>query len=378
MYRLAGIVGAYWCTILMAPAAPAVTIDWSPVGNPGNAADVTGNGNVGYSYSIGTYDVTNSQYVEFLNAKDPTGANTLRLYNPEMTSAGGINYNAAAASGTKYSVKGLGNTPVNWVDWLDAIRFTNWLDNGQGNGSTESGAYTIPSETTNSASGITRNPGAQIYLPNVNEWYKAAYYNPATISYFLYPTSSNVPPTASGPTVAPNSANYSPSGANAVTHVGAYLSTTSPYGLFDTAGNVWQWNETAIGDYRGISGGSYLSGSDQLKSSFQGYALPTSALIQVGFRVASLLPPIPGDINHDGIVNSQDLAQVSANWLLAGSSVPGDANGDGIVNSEDLALISSNWLATTNVQGKAANVPEPSTLILAALGGLAMLRRKWR
>ena len=74
--------------------AQAVTIAWSPVGNPGNAADPAsylGNpapqlGAVSYSYSIGTYDVTNSQYVEFLNAKDPTGADPLGLYNSGMTS----------------------------------------------------------------------------------------------------------------------------------------------------------------------------------------------------------------------------------------------------------------------------------------------------
>ena len=52
--------------------ADPITMAWSPVGNAGNAADSrTGHGAVGYNYSIGTYDVTNSQYqyVEFLNAK---------------------------------------------------------------------------------------------------------------------------------------------------------------------------------------------------------------------------------------------------------------------------------------------------------------------
>ena len=53
---------------------------------------------------------------------------------------------------------------------------------------------------------------------------------------------------------------------------------------------------------------------------------------------------LPGDINGDGIVNTQDLALVSSGWLSAGPT--GDDNGDGIVNSQDLALISSQWLAT--------------------------------
>jgi hypothetical protein len=51
---------------------------------------------------------------------------------------------------------------------------------------------------------------------------------------------------------------------------------------------------------------------------------------------------LPGDINGDGIVNSQDLALVSSGWLSSGPT--GDDNGDGIVNSQDLALVSSQWL----------------------------------
>jgi hypothetical protein len=50
----------------------AVTIPTVPVGNAGNANDpLTGNlyGGVGYDYRIGTTEVTNDQYIEFLNAK---------------------------------------------------------------------------------------------------------------------------------------------------------------------------------------------------------------------------------------------------------------------------------------------------------------------
>ena len=37
--------------LLMSAPASAVTIDWTPVGNPGNVADSTGFGAVGYAYS---------------------------------------------------------------------------------------------------------------------------------------------------------------------------------------------------------------------------------------------------------------------------------------------------------------------------------------
>jgi hypothetical protein len=50
-------------SVVARPSASAVTVQWSPVGNPGNAADTTLRGAVGYAYNIGTYDVTNSQYV---------------------------------------------------------------------------------------------------------------------------------------------------------------------------------------------------------------------------------------------------------------------------------------------------------------------------
>jgi hypothetical protein len=47
-------------------------------------------------------------------------------------------------SGSKYSVIwGDGNHPMNFVTFYDTLRFANWLDNGQGSGSTETGAYTL-------------------------------------------------------------------------------------------------------------------------------------------------------------------------------------------------------------------------------------------
>ena len=94
---------------------------------------------------------------------------------------GGINYNAGNANGSKYSVmSGNGNHPVNYVTWYNSIRFANWLNNGQGIGDTETGSYTLGSlgadgKPTGGLS-ITRNPGAKVFLPSENEWYKAAYY----------------------------------------------------------------------------------------------------------------------------------------------------------------------------------------------------------
>ncbi len=276
--------------------ARAVTMSWSPVGNPGNANDpATGNGNlfggVSYNYNIGTYDVTNNQYVEFLNAKDPNGTSPLQLYNSHMSSAsfGGISFNNLNPAGSMYGViSGDGNHPVNYETWYSAIRFANWLNNGQGSGDTETGAYTLLGGMAFPVNGyrITRNAGATVFLPSENEWYKAAYNNPGGSTYNLYPTSSSLTPTASGPTATPNSANYNNAVGN-LTDVGAYSGTTSPYGAFDMGGNVFQWNETLLSlAFREVRGGSF--DSPNTSSSSAGFTAPTTEHSNIGFRLVNI------------------------------------------------------------------------------------------
>src|SRR4051812_43316245 len=108
---LALIIAHAWAT-----SAAAVTIATVPVGNLGNAADTeimvtdatSSYGSVAYTFQMGTYEVTNAQYVEFLNGVDLTGVNTLALYNSNMSSdsRGGIDFNGGAANGFKYTIKG--------------------------------------------------------------------------------------------------------------------------------------------------------------------------------------------------------------------------------------------------------------------------------
>jgi formylglycine-generating enzyme len=293
--------------------ALAVTINWTPVGNPGNPADTTlmsdgtsGYGSVGYNYNIGTYDVTNSQYAEFLNTKDPTGANTLGLWNSSMTALGGISFNGGNANGSKYTaISANQNHPLDFVTWYDAIRFANWLDNGQGNGDTETGAYTLLGGTPTPSNGgsITRNAGANVFLPSENEWYKAAYYDPRTTvqggppsdsHYWQYATGSNSTPIASAPTGLANHVNYLDQAVN-LTDVGAYTGTTSPYGAFDMNGNVYQWNDTLFsGSFRGIRGGGYINTVASLKSSLRSDVSPSNSFANLGFRVAETPEPSTG------------------------------------------------------------------------------------
>jgi len=288
-----------FCAISFATrSAQAVTIPTVPVGNAGNAGELQIQGTFGgvaYEYRIGTYEVTNAQYAELLNAK--AASDPLALYSTSMGSGlGGITRSGSSGSYSYAAIAGRGDKPVNYVSWYDSIRFANWLNNGQGNGDTETGAYTLlgAAPTPSNGLSITRNAGATWFLPSENEWYKAAYYDPSDSSYFDYPTSSNTAPTAEAPAGGSNSANYL-NAVGDVTDVGAYTGSDSPYGTFDQAGNVWEWNEASIsGSFRGVRAGGWLNFSDTLEAAIRHSNLvPTNEGSGVGFRVANIPQIVP-------------------------------------------------------------------------------------
>ncbi len=298
---------------LLATASQAVTIDYVPVGDAGNVNDIHGDGYGGVAnpYLIGTYEVTNSQYAQFLNAvadADPNG-----LYNAEMgggwNDIGGISRSGALGS-YEYAVReNRGNRPVNYVSWYDTLRFSNWLHNGQPTGpqstsTTEDGAYDMLL-----GSSVVRKPGARAFLPSEDEWYKAAYYkgDGDNAGYWDYPTQSDTAPTADAPPGADmfnGSANYADSGyvdpTYYTTEVGAYDAkpSDSAYGTFDQGGNLYEWNEadrSGDGSLRGLRGGSWEYSSFSLHALYRGYQFsPTLEYYDMGFRVASV--PEPGSI----------------------------------------------------------------------------------
>ena len=295
---------------LIADARGSVTIAWVTVGDAGNAADpTTGYGAVAYAYQIGKYEVTNAEYTSFLNAVDPEGANANGVYNVDMDSVrGGITYAAGAASGAKYTIRSnMGDKPVNQVSWYDAARFTNWLGNGQGAGSTETGAYTLNGSTTGI---ITKNVGATVYLPSEDEWYKAAYYDPTPSAgggdnYWLFATRSDTTPTVAS---ANSTGVISNPGANVANHysVADWNSQTGNvttvgsagagnyFGTADQAGNVWEWNDAVIDTtFRGLRGGSWSDGAFALAAGTRTRFSPSNENNIVGFRVASVPVPEP-------------------------------------------------------------------------------------
>jgi sulfatase modifying factor 1 len=265
----------------IAAAGANITIQTVTVGDVGNAADTTGYGAVNYQYSIGRYEVTNAQYAAFLNAKAATDA--YGLYNTDMAgTSGGITRSGSSGSYTYSTVGGRENWAVNYVSFWDAARFSNWLQNGQGNGDTETGTYTLTaSGITNNT--VTRNPGSTWAIASEDEWYKAAYYKGGGLNagYWLYPTQSDSITTAM--------ANYEP--VDTITPVGSYA-FSSFYGAFDMGGNVWEWNEAVIGSHRVLRGGSFYDNVEfTLRADLTTNAVPSYEDSYFGFRVVQIPGP---------------------------------------------------------------------------------------
>ncbi|HUT59485.1 MAG TPA: SUMF1/EgtB/PvdO family nonheme iron enzyme [Phycisphaerae bacterium] len=297
--------------------AQATDADLVRVTNAGNPDDAHGSGygGVAYEYSMGKYEVTNAEYCAFLNSKLPTGtaADTYGLYNPLMGSspAGGIVFTDIAPGGAKFTTKpGASQLPVVYVCWYDAIRYANWLTNGQGTGDTETGGYTILSGGYNSGTVLVPTTAERMgwasprfVLPTEDEWYKAAWYDPSKAGapgYWDYATRTDTRPVGEPPPGSANSANYGYA-VNALTNVGAYSAAQGAYGTFDQNGNVWEWAETMAAGLGMYCGGSWRHGAAYLPASsflsHSGQALDFENSDEVGFRVALVpgteLPPLP-------------------------------------------------------------------------------------
>jgi len=138
-------------------------------------------------------------------------------------------------------------------------------------------------------------------LPSMDEWYKAAYYDPnangGTGGYWSFPTGSDgVPVIVSGGTTA-GTAVYTlmgPEGPADITNAGGL----SPYGVMGLGGNAREWEETTVdllnnspSSERGVRGGGWLDLSDLLSASGRNSFDPSTQFFYHGFRVASIPEP---------------------------------------------------------------------------------------
>lgn len=257
--------------VASATVVQGINIDFVTIGNAGNAGDTraeanpNGAGAVAYNYQIGKYEVTNGQWETFVSAAGAPTGNPSTAYGESATWTGT-------------------DVPTNEVSWYEAAQFCNYLTTGD----KSLGAYQFSGNNTNPGdfTGIDRDSAVSTYgmvyvIPTEDEWYKAAYYTGS--AYSTYANGTDTAPVAGVDT------NYD----HAIGQPWDFGDGTQEQnGTFNMMGNVYEWNETLIGSYRGIRGGSYSSSDSMLWSSYRlsiGY--PYYELFSLGFRVASVPEP---------------------------------------------------------------------------------------
>ncbi len=236
---------------------------------------------------IGTYEVTNAGYLEFIDAG---GYDRESWWHPlgwgwrireDIRHPAGWNSEEHHGGG----IQGNGHFPVIGVSWWEADAYCRWA-------------------------------GGR--LPTEAEWERAArggcemWGDPAECD------AASTPSYPWGEGISGQRANYWGSGGpydNSVTPVGFYDGSTrngfptvdspSPYGLYDVAGNAWEWTSTRHMDYpyqagdgredppaseneccRVLRGGSYLVEEEELRCSHRNYIGPTNREFTFGFRLA--------------------------------------------------------------------------------------------
>lgn len=291
-----------------------IPLTWVEIGEPGNAPDTqTGWGAVDRSFYLGRTEVTNAQYAQFLNAvarhSDPA-----HLWHPNLAEGpiGGI-VRRETAAGFSYEVRaGFDNLPVVHVSWFAAARFCNWLHHGQPDAGTTDGFRATEGDATKGAYDTrafpptgswpedagrlpaTRNPSARYWIPSLDEWIKAGFYQPGVGGrYWRYATRSDDVPRAEPPPGGNNSANYYTRGWAVgyphVTPVGAYFHSASPFGTLDQAGNVMEWLEDRLAAEpmkRRFAGGAAARFATMLPREYADWEDADHRLMVVGFRVA--------------------------------------------------------------------------------------------
>lgn len=302
-------------------------MEFVTIGSPGNPAYygpdpfgyVTGRGSVGYEYRIAKGELTTAQWVAFINTfkarPDPVPNSILPL--PVVW--GAVVDTSYSGPGTRYRVAdapGAGNRPVYGIDWRTAARFANWMHNDMSSSvaALADGAYDTSTFGDNPdgtfTDQLTHHPDARYWIPTLDEWMKAAHWDPANPNnggWWQYSNGSHTPYQYGPPAGWPggndsNTANAGfslPNFAQYDIPLLTYPGVQSPWGLTDVAGGATEWTEEVyrvqqVGWARRLDGsraGSTLTASNFGDSVYGvGSGYPSSNIEFSSIRLVAAVP----------------------------------------------------------------------------------------
>ena len=277
------------------------TLDFVPISGSSNPTEaqandasrsLDGHGIVEYDYRMGVHEITNDQWNKFVASYGmPTG-------NP-----------SSAYNGSPF---GTTDVPTNYVSWYEAAQFVNWLNTSTGHqpaykftGTQGHSYYTFvtwgPAEAW-SGTNPYRHKDAFYFLPDRDEWFKAAYWNGANIQDRATKASDTL---HQGDGSSGTGWNYydSENGGYATDSEGMWdvgSGSEELNGTHDMMGNIAEWLESSAwgepspGQSRVVRGGNYRGSSYEFNAEEDGAsATPNSETYWIGFRVASVAAPVP-------------------------------------------------------------------------------------
>jgi len=154
---------------------------------------------------------------------------------------------------------GTTNVPTNNVSWCEAAQFVNWLNTSTGHqaayrftGTQGTGDYALATWSTAEADGtnLYRHKDAFYFLPTEDEWVKAAYWNGSSLQTYATQPGETL---HQGDGTSGTGWNYY-DGGYATDPAGPWdvgSGSEELNGTFDMMGNVWEWMESPYysGDY---------------------------------------------------------------------------------------------------------------------------------
>lgn len=201
------------------------------------------------NFVMSKYPVTNAQFAIFAQAEDGYKNSRWWTFSAHAQRWFKLGKGVAEArfSGDQH--------PRENVNWYEAMAFANWLGS------------------------LLK---MKVALPTVAQWQRAAQGDDDR--YYPWGDEYNE-----------ERCNTLETGLKTTTPVDRYHQGVSPYGVYDMAGNVWEWttNSAAAAEEgrdhrRAVAGGSYVSPCDRAQTSFRYYLDPRVRYSSIGIRLVGL------------------------------------------------------------------------------------------